>query len=379
MESFDIESSVNYYHRSDLNDVIQVLKTSDIRFGGILNAISKHWDIPVHSSEANSDFDPQNQGLGLGMIMKGQIHVTCMPLITLAPTGACAVKDDGIDEKKGQENFIVPELSGDLMVENSINLLDAASANHYMKIKNPFKTSEGSAETIEAVITGIQNCQKHRQDLPRSAEILVSNDSEVPGKSAVFGHLSSATNKTRDSSQVDSPTSYMNYYCFAQAASSVADELMPKSMEKLHMDSTKSVEEIISMQLMAISKKYTKFCWPNIPNINVHVQNENCGWCYSCKAPEDGRDCLLKMNDAGPVQEGSKNEVVDLQPKRNRKGHLVSVINHILCIEDRLRGLLLGPWLNPHFSKHWRKSVLKAPDVASVKKPLLTVRNLYFI
>ncbi|KAJ0867712.1 hypothetical protein HanRHA438_Chr12g0566341 [Helianthus annuus] len=48
---------------------------------------------------------------------------------------------------------------------------------------------------------------------------------------------------------------------------------------------------------------------------------------------------------------------------------------HILYIEDRLHGLLLGPWLNPHFPKLYRKSFHEASDIASVKDLLLMLES----
>ncbi|KAK9273798.1 hypothetical protein L1049_018608 [Liquidambar formosana] len=396
-DSCDTEYSINYYHRNDLNAVIDALKASDIRYGGILNAISKNWDIPINFSGANSNLDSQNHAV-CSDIMKGQIPVICILPLPLAPSETCTVMDETVDQRKAEENSNIAEYSGHLghVVAKSGNLLDSVTVNHFMKMENPITSSEGSAEITE-VSAGIQNCQKHGSDgLNRSARIL--NQSEISGKTALGGDssLTSSTSDVKreknlelafsgrpsarntrkgDSLQVECGTAYMNYYCLAQTASSIAEELLRKSSDKINEESARSVEEIISTQLKAISKKSTKFCWPNILNLNLDAWKEKCGWCFYCKAPDDNTDCLFKMDDAGPVQEGSKSEVVGLRSKRNRKGHLIDVICHILCIEDRLRGLLLGPWLNPHHSKYWRKVVLKATDVASVKHPLLTFES----
>ncbi|KAG6671285.1 hypothetical protein I3843_Q001600 [Carya illinoinensis] len=77
----------------------------------------------------------------------------------------------------------------------------------------------------------------------------------------------------------------------------------------------------------------------------------------------------------GPVQEGVKNDVFGLQSKKNRRGHLVDVMCHILSIEYRLQGLLLGPWLNQHHIKYWHKSILKSSDLVSIKNLLLTLES----
>lgn len=209
----------------------------------------------------------------------------------------------------------------------------AANMNHSMKMENPLASSEGSAEISEAG-TAIQNCER---------------------------------------------TSYVNCYSFARIASSVARELTRKSSDKTSNVSTKSIEEIISAQMKVISHMPREFYWSNIQNLSVDARKEKCGWCFSCKVPDDDdeRDCLFITNDAVPVQESSTSELLGIPLRKNTKGHLIHVNCQILCMEDRLRGLLVGPWMNPDYSKLWRESVLKASDVASVKHLLLLVRMLY--
>lgn len=193
------------------------------------------------------------------------------------------------------------------------------------------------------------------------------------------GHSSSTiTTRKRERSPMNCGIGYMNYYSFAQTASSVAEELMPKSSDKINENTIITEEDIIAAQMKAIVKKSTKFGWANTQNLDVDARKEKCGWCFSCRVPTDDRDCLFNMY-LGTVWEGSKSDVVGLQSKKNRKSHLMDVICHILSVEDRLHGLLLGPWLNPHFTKYWQKSILKASDVGSVKHLLLTVSILCFL
>uniref|UniRef100_A0A5B6ZI79 DDT domain-containing protein PTM n=1 Tax=Davidia involucrata TaxID=16924 RepID=A0A5B6ZI79_DAVIN len=379
-DSCDTESSVSYYHKNDLAVVIEALKLSDIHYSTILSVISKQWDILVTFNGAKSDLNSQIL-TSCSDFMKGQVLATMPPLL-LAPSDTC-VKDEIVDERKPEE------------VSELVNV-GPVTVNHFIKMEN-LKSSEGSAEIPQATI-GIQNSQKTGPDcLKRSAGI--SNDSEIPGKigsvndcslmstildveqgrnihSVDHGHKSSPIKtKKRDASQGQCGTGYMNYYSFAQTASLVAEELTRKSSDKVMKDSTWSVEEIILAQLKAISKKSTKFCWPNIQNLNADARREKCGWCFSCRVPDDDRDCLFYMNDAGPAPVGFTSEMAGLRSKRNRKGHLIDVMCHVLCIEDRLHGLLLGPWLNPHYTKLLRKSVLKASDVASVKHLLLMLES----
>ncbi|KAA8528057.1 hypothetical protein F0562_035074 [Nyssa sinensis] len=375
-DSFDTESSFSYYHKNDLAAVIEALKSSDIHYSTILSAISKQWDISVNFNGGKGNLDSQIL-TSCSDILKGQMPATVPPLF-LAPSDTC-VKDETVDERKPAEEFSELVNVGPITVNNCI------------KMEN-LKCSEGFTEISQAT-TDIQNSQKAGPVcLKRSAGI--SNDSEVPGKSGSVDDCSltptilnvelgrnihsvdhgrkSSTIKTKigDASQGQRGTGYMNYYSFAQTATLVAEELTRKPSDKVK-EAIWSVEEIISAQLRAISKKSTKFCWPNIQNLNADARREKCGWCFSCRFPDDDRDCLFNMNDAGPAPVSFTSEMVGLRSKRNRKGHLIDVMCHVFCIEDRLHGLLLGPWLNPHYTKPLRKSVLKASDTASVKHLLL--------
>ncbi|KAJ9699202.1 hypothetical protein PVL29_008014 [Vitis rotundifolia] len=391
-DSCDTESSFNHYSRNELNVVIEVLKSSEIHYGEIITAICKHWGSSINLNGETSSLDSENRAIFSDMVRKAQTTAICMTPLPLTPE-TCAVKEESTDERKSGEKSVA-EVSLSCGVSKSITLLNSTIVNSSMEIENPIASSEQSAEIIQSS-TGIQTFQNHGSDcLNMSARI--SNQAESPEKtppvgncsistsidvepekkieSAVDGHTSSPIHtRKEDVSQVQCGIDYTNYYSFAQTASSVAEELMHKSSDKSKEHSTTSAEEIISAQIKAISKNFTKFCWPNAQNLNTDAEKENCGWCFSCKDSTGDRNCLFKTNFMVPVQEGSKSEVVGLQSKKNRKGHLVEVINYILSIEVRLRGLLLGPWMNPHHAKLWCKNALKASDVASVKHLLLTV------
>lgn len=125
--------------------------------------------------------------------------------------------------------------------------------------------------------------------------------------------------------------------------------------------------------MKVISNLSTEFCWSNIENLNVDATKERCGSCFSCQVPDDDRDCLFIINDTGPVHDGFTSELLGIGSKNNRKGHLIDVMCHTHCFEDRLRGLLLGPWLNTHY-KIWHKSV-KASDITLVKQVLLMLES----
>ncbi|KAL0459149.1 UNVERIFIED_CONTAM: DDT domain-containing protein PTM [Sesamum latifolium] len=147
-------------------------------------------------------------------------------------------------------------------------------------------------------------------------------------------------------SQVHPGTNYVNWYEFARTASLFFEEVTFKSSDKISEDAPRSVEEIVAGQLKVISNR----------------------------VPEDGRDCLFIMNDSIPAVENYTCEVLGIQPG-NKKNHLIDVMCHVICIEDHLQGLLLGPWLNPDYSMLWRKSVLGVADIASMKNLLLELES----
>ena len=132
-------------------------------------------------------------------------------------------------------------------------------------------------------------------------------------------------------------------------------------------------EEMIARQMRIIGKKYSKFCWSNIQNINEDAQKEKCGWCFTCRAVTEDAECLFSMY-LGPAKESSNSEVLSLESRTDKKSHLADILCQIFSIENRLQGLLQGPWLNPNHSKLWRRNAAKASDIASVKHLLLTVR-----
>ncbi|XP_047317833.1 DDT domain-containing protein PTM-like [Impatiens glandulifera] len=168
-------------------------------------------------------------------------------------------------------------------------------------------------------------------------------------------------------------TGYLNFYSFALRASTVVEELARrKSSDKAGEASLKSKEDVISVQLKAISRISNKFFWPNIPNLSVGARKENCGWCFSCRSTEYGGDCFFNMNNSGPSMENFTSMAVGLCSQQlGAKGHVADVACYILFMEDRLLGLLSGPWLNPHYSKFWRQSLLKATNMSDLKHLLL--------
>ncbi|XP_010273302.1 PREDICTED: DDT domain-containing protein PTM [Nelumbo nucifera] len=417
-DSCDSESSYYCYHKDDLNAVLEVLKSSDTVYGQIISTISSYWGISSDSTGAGnleSHAHTVSQDIDLG----GQISIVHLSssMVPLSVMGEA--KNEAINEGRPNEGSVISEglAHQSSKISDSISRLNSATVNQFMEMASPLASSEGSAD-ISQVNAGKQTSQKNGADC--SNKLIQSADSEIPVKlqsaigedlpnpadlgvkqeegfigeqlskpadlndkqekglaPAVPIHTSPVNNTKR---VVPSPMqfesgSYVNCYIFAQTAASVAEELLHKSSERINEDPNSSVDEIVSAQLKVISKKSTKLCWSNIQNLYKDLQKENCGWCFSCKNPTDSGNCLFNMFNKKHPPEGPKSGAVGLHSKKNRKNHLFDVIHHILSIEHRLSGLLSGPWQNPLYSMQWRKSVLKASDIASVKRLLLILES----
>ncbi|XP_019157814.1 PREDICTED: DDT domain-containing protein PTM-like isoform X2 [Ipomoea nil] len=312
-DSWDDESSFKYYYRNDLPFVVRALKSSEIVYHTLLTSISKIWDASSTIDGAKSDMDSQ-------------------------PTAIC--RDiPAIAVQHGNER--------------------SNEGNHVgMAMTSPSSTDLGceKSETVNP-LTDMENLQKNVNE-PKS-----------------LGKESSRLNSRAIMSEQQCLDTYVNFYSFARSASAVVEELTRKPSDKSTGHIFKSEEELISFQLKAISNNPTDFCWPNIHNLNVGSTKEKCGWCFPCRVPECELDCLFIMNDTGPDPKRFSSEALGVSSRKNRKGHLIDVICHILCIEKRLLGLLLGPWLNPMHSQIWQKSVLKASDVSSLRFSLLKLES----
>lgn len=203
----------------------------------------------------------------------------------------------------------------------------------------------------------------------------IENTSKTGLHSSNNGYDISNKTATRKGMSQHLDSGYMNFYSFARVASSVAGEWARKLPDNKTSSQTptKSLEELISIQMKAITKIPVDFCWSNIPNLSMDAWKEKCGWCLACKFPTDDGICLFYMNMAS-VLENYTSQVLGFDSRISRKDRLIDVMCHIQYIEDRLHGLLLGPWLNSHFPKLYRKSFLEASDIAPVKELLLMVR-----
>ncbi|KAE9616405.1 putative transcription factor & chromatin remodeling DDT family [Lupinus albus] len=368
-DSSDTSSLFNYYHKNDIHVVIEVLKSMGTLYGSILMAIYEHWDIPDNLSAGTSNLVVFKQSSCKNVHMTGNFN-----------------KNRSDDERKFDENSTVDcsTYPGQEFPKAGTHL------DSMTTIESPFVASEGLADTTK-IRSGIENVQiSGLYDSNRSDVSL--NLSGIPEKHQPFGDCSlisasldvghninlrsvgvscNPSTDNKDVSVVPCGIDFINYYSFARTATLVAEELICKSPEKINV---MSEEDIISDQAKAIMKKSSNFCWPSIENLNTAAEKEKCGWCFSCKVANDDRDCLF--NDVmKSVLDVPNNTSVGLQSRKIQNVHLRAIICHIVSLEDRLRGLLLGPWLDPHQTNLWHQELMKTSDILPVKRLLLLLES----
>ncbi|KAH6755779.1 hypothetical protein C2S53_009907 [Perilla frutescens var. hirtella] len=168
-------------------------------------------------------------------------------------------------------------------------------------------------------------------------------------------------------------TRYVNLYEFAFMASSFRDELASDKSS----DDARTADQIMARQLKIVMEKNFVFSWSNMCSLNLHLntKRENCGWCFTCRNAEDGRDCLFVANGSARAIESFTSEALGIQWRNGMKKHLVDVTCHVVWIESRLQGLLQGRWSNPRHSHWWRRNVVEAAHVSSLKKLLLQLES----
>ncbi|KAF6161696.1 hypothetical protein GIB67_029140 [Kingdonia uniflora] len=372
-DSCEPESTYHYYNRSDLSTVIEVLRSSGTSYAGILNVISMNWDFPVDLplGKCLPGVQINNEYKELG----GGVHVstTSLPFVAIPPSEMIEIEDEAkshktsnITEDVGHKHC---KISTFVSRNGSITIDQFVDGSCNFSSSGGFAETSSKAESLEEAHLLVGLCSQK----PTESDVKLENNIGA----TVLSHTSTVLNSligTAAETQFDSGD-YVNYYTFGQTAAFVVEELMNKSSKSIAEESKRSDQEIITVQVMAISKSTTKFCWLNTQTPDKDARNENCGWCFSCRTLDESGDCLFNMTNIKPSAEGLKSGVIGLRSKRNSENHLHSVIDHILFIEERISGLLSGPWHSPYYSKHWRKGALKSADAASLKCHLLTLES----
>ncbi|XP_074322413.1 DDT domain-containing protein PTM isoform X2 [Apium graveolens] len=376
-DSADIEFPFRYYHVNDFTSVLEAIKSSHLFYNTLLTAIMKYWNV---SAKVTSAIGSQSVTVSIDYMSDRKMLAEPLVSRALVPLETC-LEDDTHDKVKLVDKSSVSTISG--------NFSEPEVLDNSMNASFQLESSGGAAESSQSV-KGTRSLKT--KGLNRNKDAGISTKSEVLEKSVYDGHTALISTNLdveikKDTQFADSGStpsnvrealthgqcgpSYVNFYSFARTASLAGEALLHKASDKVSEKTRMSIEEFISAQLKVFSIIPIEFRWSSIYNLDV--EKEKCGWCISCKYPEEGGDCLFIMKDEGSFLKRKTSEFLGVQSKN--EGHLIDLISHILCIEDRLHGLLLGPWLNPHYSIIWSKAICGTCDITSVKHFLLTLES----
>uniref|UniRef100_A0A7N0UEK8 Uncharacterized protein n=1 Tax=Kalanchoe fedtschenkoi TaxID=63787 RepID=A0A7N0UEK8_KALFE len=374
LDSHEDKSAISYYCRNDLDAVIQVLKSSDIRYSGILNAISQHWGISVHQTEKKTGLSSRN--LMVLMSEEDFLH-SHQPLESSEVcSDRVAIADGRNEEDICNTNIVRDHMKMVYQITSSEGSADTSHVQATMILQS----SENSRGDLSEGPAGVSNPKPELPENLTSVRVPLMNDTlhmkvEQNSDSPAHAYPSGVFNIVPRNPSKDQKVIYSNYYSLAQVASSVAEDLFGKCSKKTNKQFLKSNEGSVSSQLKAIIKKCSRFCWYSIRHLKFNARTEKCGWCYCCKVPDVDMDCLFKLYYSCPARKNLESQAIDHPSKWVGKGHLVDIIYYVLFIESRLQGLLLGPWLNPQHSAKWSRSILRSSDLASVKDALLLLES----
>lgn len=345
-----------------MHDVIELLKLSYTSHARLISSITRHWGIPIlptgSSLRRNHEISRENVDVSHQLASK-----TVSPLKDGMVEGVNIIhKECHVDSTFGGLNHGQTVLkncnfvSGTRIAENSALSLPTLGCTDTLMLEK----TEDTCSMASPVDNG-------------SFSLKISGPTqEIPDEHSSLDKKLLMHEKSNEASPVllEELSDYVNWYSFGRVTSSVG-ELITKSSNDITKSYNLSADDIMSAQLRAIYKKSINQYWSAVQRLPVNAQKEVCGWCFACKNPGE-QECLLRVIE-NKMLVGSRNRTLNLHSKDNRKSHIVSAIHHVLQIEDNVHGLLSGPWHNPYHKKRWRKNVLKAVDVMSLKYPLLTV------
>jgi hypothetical protein len=263
----------------------------------------------------------------------------------------CSTSENGTDCRQSctiEKNGFSEQLdSGKVCTSNS----DQDASHHN---EEPNEASQHNAS-----IANKDSCNSQQDDVCLHVNGLSAENQKAP----------SPQKEISDHCLLSDPARYINYYSFGQIAASAAAELKHKLSEIV--EGKKQGQDAVSFWLKSICKKYVNIFALTDKKLSVELLKEKCGWCNSCQI-SGGSDCIFRVTDVKSM-ESPKPFAVGLLSEKNQESHIVLATHNILSIEERLNGLLSGPWKNPQYSMYWRKAVLMASDVSSLKQPLLMV------
>ncbi|KAA3455501.1 DDT domain-containing protein PTM-like [Gossypium australe] len=414
--SRDTESYVRYYNLNDIPRVLQVLSSSvehKTLYFDICKAIIRYWNVPENifsplemggnvanvkedakfstgsplpfgkeshkalgsvDVENASSFSGSNVGVSCpdaSMLAMNQTDLTC----SLSNGGAMGGKDHPPMNKKPSEQIYIDSA----MSAASVSQQTASDVTHQSLVdrSNVIDHASCASGNSSNSYGGAAN-SVHFQ-----ANMFCQNQSKV-GNHVGFGR--DARNSAVDYQYMGisfKPHAYVNHYNHGHFAATAAAKLAVLSSEETQVSEVNrsgSARKVTSassilLQVKAFSLAASRFFWPSAEKKLLDIPRERCGWCHSCKVPGlSKRGCML--NSAVSTATKSANKILGGLPSlKNGEGSLPSIVTYILYMEETLRGLVAGSFLNPDYRKQWRRKVEEASTCRAIKVLLLDLEE----
>lgn len=355
VDSCDWNLPCHYYGQVDIHSVVTRLSTCHPSYGSIVNGISSFCDTAIKSSKPNSRYQRSRE------CSTSDAEADCRHSSRLK-------QPFKHDQVKVEQHNSVEQLDSGETCSSNCDQLDQDLSLQSITFRSALMSQNGNSAEGDSNQIAQNGSSSSKNDHCNSQKDV---NSHANGSSAENQEDSPPKKKPMDCHLHSDLARYINYYSFGQIAASAAEELKHKLSE--NKEGKKPVQDALSFHLRTICKKYANIFALTDQKLSIELLKEKCGWCNSCQI-SGGVDCIFRVTDI-KCMEGPKPHTSDLGAGKNLESHIILAMHNILSIEERLSGLLTGPWQNPQHSNYWRNEVLKASDVSSLKKPLLMLES----
>ncbi|KAL0369575.1 UNVERIFIED_CONTAM: DDT domain-containing protein PTM [Sesamum angustifolium] len=394
--SINSEVCLRYYNRNDIPKIIHSLSSNaehKVAYSEICRGIMQYWvlpedllpcsEMPVAGLQLAKQLGGDECTIHLDNLLKSVTEMT-----EIDKTGSC---DSASGAAGKAASYLTNFVPGPVLSGNTLSTMIKSD-----NLGNTDSNGQNSCLTlVEPTSFGRLIGQPAAKELSQQS---TSNMTEAASRTArnsndnFSGPLNSATSEAKTSlstlelnSRVERKSCGNAYDGSTYRGSSfktTAVNLAILSSEENQVPEPRSsynrrnaMSDNVSLQVKAFSSAAMRFFWPNTEKKLVEVPRERCTWCFSCKASvASKRGCLLNAA-ASNASRGAMKVPAAVRSVKNGDGRLPGIITYIMFMEESLRGLLTGPFLNDTFRKRWRKQVEQATTCNVIKILLLELEE----
>ncbi|XP_009337394.2 DDT domain-containing protein PTM [Pyrus x bretschneideri] len=375
--TINTEPCIRYYNQNNIPKALKVLHSSGQHtalYSEVCKAILQYWSIPE------------------SVFSLPQATETEIPLENTKEGAKSSMQSLPLP---GKENHTVTapikaENHVTSVSETNLGYMAASSLNASDKIQVDLPNSQSNGVSTpqerRPLIIKIRTRQKMEFSVPTATGTQLADPSHlthqisvaIPRSTCTSGNINNCHNEHACMGAFYKPQAYINYYMHGEFAASAASKLAAISSEETRVSDShalgnprKAASANISLQTKAFSLTASRFFWPSSEKKLVEVPRERCGWCLSCKASVSSkRGCMLN-HAALSATKGTMKTLASLHPIKNGEGNIVSIATYVLYMEESLRGLVTGPFVNENYRNQWRKQIYQGSTFSAIKALLL--------